>query len=215
MSTPVLPLAVLLALAGPPEGPKTPDRAGASTSGPIAGLPAELASEVALAEAEHRAVLQGPVEQWRLDGVKARYEAVLKRVSDPTQAAALRDRVARVAAHDEMARGARAFRAALERSRRRDGDVAAVRRRLADLDRPQRRPFVAEGLVQLSSREYEGRRVYALIGREGTPVAYLDIPPGLDARRVVSRRAGVRGSVHYNEHLGARLIAVRDLEPLE
>jgi hypothetical protein len=70
-------------------------------------------------------------------------------------------------------------------------------------------------MVQRSSKEHEGRRVYALIGPEGNPVAYLDIPPGLDARGVVARRAGVRGSVRYDEALGARLIAVRDLEPLE
>ena len=64
-------------------------------------------------------------------------------------------------------------------------------------------------------RQVDGRRVYALIGPEGVPVAYLDIPAGLDARPVLAKRVGVRGSVSYDEHLGSRLIAVRDLEALE
>jgi hypothetical protein len=54
-----------------------------------------------------------------------------------------------------------------------------------------------------------------LIGREGRAVAYLDIPPGLDARPLLSKRVGVRGGVRYNESLGSRLIAVRDLEALD
>jgi hypothetical protein len=120
-----------------------------------------------------------------------------------------------VGRHEEIARSARTFQTLLDRSRRRDLAVVMTRRQLAELDRPQRRPFAAEGLVQPSSRQVDGHRVYALIGPEGTPVAYLDVPPGLDARAVLSRRAGVRGSVRYNESLGARLIAVKELEPLE
>lgn len=183
--------------------------------GAIPGLAPALAAEVAQAEAEHRAALTAPVERWQLDAVRRRYEALARRVTDPAQASALRERIDRVAAHEEIARSARRFQALLERSRRRDREVATVRRQLAEVDRPQRRPFVAEGLVQASSREVDGRRVYALIGPEGSPIAYLDVPPGLDARHVLARRAGVRGTVRYSETLGARLIAVRDLEPLE
>lgn len=181
----------------------------------IAGLSPELSAEVARAEADHRAALTEPVERWRLEGVRARYEAVLKRATDPAATAAIQERLDRVARHEEVARAARTFQTLLERSRRRDHEVAVVRRQLAELDRPQRRPFVAEGLVQPSSKEVDGRRVWALIGPEGTPVAYLDVPPGLDARPVSAKRAGVRGSVRYNESLGARLIAVKDLEPLD
>ena len=54
-----------------------------------------------------------------------------------------------------------------------------------------------------------------MIGDEGRPVAYLDVPAGLDARPIVSKRVGVRGSVRYEERLGAKLIAVRDFETLE
>lgn len=178
-------------------------------------LQPEIAAEVARIEAEHRAVLGGAVEGWRLEPIRARYESVLKRVTDPGSIAVLHDRLDLVGRHEEIARSARTLQTLLDRSRRRDLAVVITRRRLAELDRPQRRPFAAEGLVQPSSRQVDGHRVYALIGPEGTPVAYLDVPPGLDARTVLSRRAGVRGSVHYNESLGARLIAVRELEPLE
>ena len=181
----------------------------------IAGLAPDLSAEVEHAAAEHRAVLVRPVEQWHLDGVRMRYESILKRVTDPTAAATLRARLDRVAAHAEAGRAALTFQTILERSRRRDGEVAVIHRRLADLNRPQRRPFVAEGLVQPSSKQVDGHRVLALIGPDGSPVAYLDVPPGLDVGPVISRRAGVRGSVRYNESLGTRLIAVRDLEPLE
>jgi hypothetical protein len=178
-------------------------------------LPTEIAAEVARIEAEHRAVLGGAVEGWRLEPIRARYESLLKRAADPGSIAALHERLDLVGRHEEIARSARTFQTLLDRSRRRDLAVVMTRRQLAELDRPQRRPFAAEGLVQPSSRQVDGHRVYALIGPEGTPVAYLDVPPGLDARAVLSRRAGVRGSVRYNESLGARLIAVKELEPLE
>ena len=202
---------------GPPESPR--EIRASYDPGPKTGggspFPPEVAAEVSRIEAEHRALLGEPVENWRLDAVRARYEGLVKRVTEPGASAALRDRLDTVARHEEMARSARTFQTLLDRSRRRDMDVALTKRKLADLDRARRRPFVAEGLVQATSREVDGRRVYAMIGPRGTPIAYLDVPPGLDARPVLARRAGVRGGVHYNESLGARLITVRDLEPLE
>ena len=186
-----------------------------ASSGAIPDLPAALAAEVSQAEAEHRAALSGPVENWRLDGVRRRYEQILKSVTDPAPAALIRDRLARVDGQEAAARAAKTFETLLSRSRLRDQEVDGVRRRLAEADRPRRRPFVAEGMVQATSKQVEGRRVYAMIGSEGTPVAYLDVPPGLDPRPLLAKRAGVRGAVHYNEALGARLIAVKDLEPLE
>lgn len=173
------------------------------------------AAEVAAIEAEHRAALDPPVDRWQLAPVRSHYEALLKRTTDPAAARALRGRLDLVARHESVARSARTFETILQRSRRRDGRVAMTMRAVADLDRPRRGGFLAEGLVQPSSRQVDGRRVYALIGSDGAPVAYLDVPPGLDARSVISRRAGVRGSVRYDENLNARLIAVRDLEPLD
>lgn len=215
----VLPIAaLLLGISGPfaDEGLAGAELVTASPAGkPITELSSPLSAEVAQAEAEHRAILARPVEQWRLDGVRTRYESILKRTTDSSAAVSLRARLDRVSAQAEAGRAARRFQTILERSRRRDAEIVAIRRRLADLDRPQHQPFVAEGLVQPSSRQVNGRRVFALIGSDGTPVAYLDVPPGLDTRPVIARRAGVRGSVRYNEALGTRLIAVKDMEPLE
>lgn len=178
-------------------------------------LPPEVAAEIASIEAQHRAAIQEPMDRWQLGAVRARYESLLKRVGDASGAETVRGRLDLVARHEEIARSARAFQTLLARSRRRDQEVAMTVHRLAELEHPRRRPFDAEGLVQASSRLVEGRRVFALIGPEGDPVAYLDVPPGLDARAAMTKRVGVRGSVRYNETLGARLIAVRDLEPLE
>lgn len=174
-----------------------------------------LPPEVAAIESEHRAALDQPIERWQFGQIKSRYERLLERSPDPATADAVRARLAVVARHEEIARSARAFRALLERSRRRDQEVALTLHRLAELDQPGRRPFVAEGLIQPSSRLVDGHRVYALIGANGEPIAYLDVPPGLDARPALAKRVGVRGSVRYNESLGSRLIAVKDLEPLE
>ncbi|MFO0951284.1 MAG: hypothetical protein U0835_09050 [Isosphaeraceae bacterium] len=100
-------------------------------------------------------------------------------------------------------------------SRRRDGVIDSVKKRLAHVEASGRPPFAAEGLLQPSSRQVEGRRVYALIGPEGNAVAYLDVPPGLDARPMLSKRVGARGSTRYEESLRAKLVTVRELEPLE
>ena len=199
--------------AEPPPEQRAAFREGAQGDTPP--LPAEIATEIARIEAEHRAVLGGPIESWRLEPVRARYEALLKRATDPASTSAIQKRLDLVASHAEIARSARTIQTILERSRRRDGDVAMARQTLAEAEEPRRSPFAAEGLVQSSSRQVDGRRVFALIGKQGSPVAYLDIPPGLDTRRVLARRVGVHGSVRYDESLGSKLIAVRDIEPLE
>ncbi len=60
----------------------------------------------------------------------------------------------------------------------------------------------------------DGRKLYVLIAKDGSTVAYLDIPPGLDIDPLVAHRVGVRGEPHFNEDLGTRLITVRDLETI-
>jgi hypothetical protein len=107
------------------------------------------------------------------------------------------------------------FEDALERSRRIDHEVALAKQKLADSRTLSDRSYDAKGLLQASSRKVDGQKVHALIGPKGVPIAYLAIPPGIAANRLLSHRVGVRGEVHYNESLGNRLITVKDLDPLE
>jgi hypothetical protein len=187
-----------------------PESAAALTS-----LPPEIAAEVAQIEAAHRAVLRDPVASWRLEPIRRRYEALLQRVAEPAAAPALRARLDLVVRQEAMAEDARTIETILDRSRRRDRELALYRRRLRDAERPSARPYIAEGMVQPSARRFNGQKVFALIGSQGETMAYLDLPAGLDPKPLVARRVGVRGSVHYNEDLLARLISVRDIEPLD
>jgi hypothetical protein len=109
----------------------------------------------------------------------------------------------------------RKFEEALQRSRRLDHEVAQIKQKLADARTTTERSYDAKGLLQASSRQVEGQKVHALIGPEGVPIAYLTIPPGIPAGRLLARKVGVRGDVHFNESLGTRLITVRDLDPLD
>src|SRR5262249_16450700 len=76
-------------------------------------------------------------------------------------------------------------------------------------------PYNAVGFMQPSARSIDGRKLFVLIARNGSTVAFLDIPPGLDAEPLVARRVGVRGIPHFDEDLGARLISVRAVESIE
>jgi hypothetical protein len=157
-----------------------------------------------------------PIEQWRLEAVRAGYEALLKNAgAHPAVEAVLRDRLARVMGHAQAAEAARTIRTILARSRRRDLQVAQIQQRLAAADRSRSRAYRAIGVIQPSSRMVEGRKLFALIGSNGSTLAYLDIPPGLDLNPLQSRRVGVRGTTHYNQDLGTRLISVRDIEAIE
>jgi hypothetical protein len=109
----------------------------------------------------------------------------------------------------------RKFEDALERSRRIDHDVAQIQQKLAESRTQTERSYDAKGLLQASSRKVDGQKVHALIGPQGVPIAYLAIPPGIPANRLLARKVGVRGDVHYNESLGTRLITVKDLDPLD
>jgi hypothetical protein len=178
-------------------------------------LSPDLAAELASIESEHRAIVRGPVEQWHLDSVKQRYEALLRQASDAATGNVIRARLDQVARQEDAAQAARKIDTILDRSRRRDRAVAQEIRRLAQARTPQTRPFNAQGLLQPSSRKVDGHKVFALIGPEGTATAYLDIPAGLDTGPFLSHIVGVRGTIHYNEPLRARLISVTEIEPLD
>jgi hypothetical protein len=109
----------------------------------------------------------------------------------------------------------RKFEEALDRSRAIDNQVALARQKLASSRTLTERGYDAKGLLQASSRKVEGQKVHALIGPKGVPIAYLAIPPGIAANRLLARKVGVRGEVRFNESLGTRLITVKDLDALD
>ena len=153
---------------------------------------------------------KGEVRYVRAEGV--RLDPSSTAGSGPTSKADDRVRPAQFGGDDDPARR---FEDAIRRSRRRDQEVAQSRRELADARTQVDRGYDARGLLQASSRQVEGQAVHALIGPKGVPIAYLSIPPGIPASRLLARRVGVRGEVHFNESLGARLITVRDLDALD
>lgn len=183
---------------------------------PPASLPPGVAAEIARVDANHRAILTGQaIDQWRFDAVRADYQAILKRSGDnPGVEEALRERLARVTRHEQAAAAAREFQEILTRSRSRDDQVAWLEQRLAAVDRYRTVTYHGIGFVQPSSRILDGRKLHVLVSRDGRTVAYLDLPPGLDVQSIGTQRVGVRGSVHFNQELGTRLITVREMEPV-
>lgn len=116
---------------------------------------------------------------------------------------------------DGLDGASRRFRDAMERSRQIDREVEQIRHQLNQERVASVRNYDAQGFLQASSRQVDGQKVFVLIGREGKPAAYLDIPPGIATEPLLSRRIGVRGSIRLDEGLGTRLIRVRDIEPLD
>jgi hypothetical protein len=157
-----------------------------------------------------------PIEKWRFETIRAGYLGLLKRAGDQRDLEdALRSRLSRLTQHEQAARAARTIESILVQSHRRDIEVAAVRKELSRLERTRARSYDAVGFIQPSARKVDGHKVFALIGGQGSTIAYLDIPPGLDPEPLLARRIGVRGQAHYSEDLGTRLITVRDIENLE
>ncbi len=177
-------------------------------------LPAGIAAEIAKIEAiEQTIVANHPIEDWRFDSVRSRFQAVLKSAGQaPDVEDAIRRRLARVTQYEQAAQAARQIQTILARSHGRDREVAEARRRIAAAGRTHARAFAAVGYMQPCSQKVEGRKLYVLISNNGSTLAYLDIPPGLDPDPLLASRVGVRGVPHYSEDLGARLITVRDLE---
>jgi hypothetical protein len=177
----------------------------------------EISADLERIDGMFRAIVASqPVEQWRFETVRAGYQGLLKRFADrPDLEDALRARLASVTQHEQAARAARTIESILARSHRRDSELAGVRRDLDRQVRSRARAYDAIGFVQPSARKVDGHRIFALIGHEGSTIAYLDIPPGLDPEPFLARRVGVRGQAHFREDLGTRLISVRDLESIE
>jgi hypothetical protein len=180
-------------------------------------LPAEVASEIGSTEAMERAIVSGqPIEQWHFEAVRGRYQALLKRRGDnPAVEEAIRARLARLTRHEQAAEAARTIQSTLQQSHQRDAVVSDIKRRMAVAGASRPRRYSAVGFAKPSSHMFDGRRLYTLVGADGSTVAYLDVPPGLDLEHLVAQRVGVRGPSHYDEGLRARLITVREMESIE
>jgi hypothetical protein len=188
----------------------------ASASVPV-DVPAKLAAEIKAVDEMHRSIrAKQPIAQWRLESVRSRYQTILKGAgNDPAVEEALRLRLAGVTRDEQAAQAARTIETILEESHRRDREVAQAKRRVASAGRKRARAYSAVGYVQPSSQNIEGRKLFVLIGNDGSTVAYLDIPPGLDMDPLLAHKVGVRGDPHFSEDLGTRLITVRDVESIE
>lgn len=157
-----------------------------------------------------------PIERWDFQAAREECLAILDRAQgDSSLEAGARARLADIERYQRAAESARRFVSIVGESHERDDQVARVSRALEVAASQRRRAYDAIGFAQPSARLVKGRRVYALIGREGSAVAYLEIPPGLDPEPLMSRRVGVRGRARFDGELGARVIAVSDMEALE
>jgi hypothetical protein len=184
---------------------------------PMGDVPSPFAAEIKAVDELHRAIRANQsIADWRFGPVRSSYQAIVKRAgNDPAVDEAVRLRLARVTRDEQAAEAARTIERILEESHRRDQEVAAERKRVAAAAQSHVRAYSARGFVQASTEMIDGRKLYVLIGNDGSTIAYLDVPPGLDIDPLLAHRVGVRGAPHFNEDLGARLITVRDVEKLE
>jgi hypothetical protein len=161
-----------------------------------------------------------PIERWRFDDLRARYQALLKALpGEPAVANVVRIRLKRLTQREQAAKAAATIQAILARSHNRDHDIVELRRQLrmrtsaANLGRSH--TYQAVGFMQSSAQTINGHKLFLLIGRNGQTVAHLDIPPGLDPEPVLAHKVGVRGIAHYSDELKSRLITVRDLQAVD
>ena len=137
---------------------------------------------------------------------------MLDRNPTSVERAAVEARLAVLERQSAASRAARKVEDLIEASRLRDRQVPHVDPARPAAVREGSDAYDARGMLQRTSREFEGRRLYALIGGDGHAVAYLQIPPGLNVRDLLGHRVGVNGDSRYDEELRARLILVRELE---
>jgi hypothetical protein len=188
-----------------------------SATRPPEKWPADLTPELERVDGiYHVIVTSQPPAQWRFETVRTGYQSLLKRVGGRADIEdALRTRLARVTQSEQAARAARTIETILARSHERDRRVDQIRNDLGRSERTRARTFDAIGFIQPSARKVDGHKLFTLIGTQGSTIAYLDIPPGLDPQPLLARRVGIRGRAHFSEDLGTRLISVRDMESLE
>ena len=183
-------------------------------TGDDASLDPSTREKLAAIEAGHREALGAPLESWDLAPIRDRYRDLLDGTADPAARAAIQLRLDQVARQVRLSKDARDLRTTLDRSRDRDSAVSAIVARRAKAPRAGAEPYDSVGLLQPSSKQVQGQRVFALIAADGSTAGYLDLPAGLDPSTMVGHQVGVRGEAHFDADLHARLFDVRDLEPI-
>ena len=179
-------------------------------------VPPEVKAELASIAAMNRSIQAASVETWNLDPIRGRYESLLRQFdANPAVRRAIEPRLDLVRRDMELVRSLQAVARLLKAGDDRDAAIARTQRSVALARSGSDRGYDAQGLLQPSSRRSQGQKVLALVGPEGRTTSYLAIPPGVSVGRYLAHRVGVRGVVHFDEGLGARLISVRDLELIE
>jgi hypothetical protein len=184
-------------------------------------VPPAILSEVKRIDAMRRELERGtPIERWRFDDLRARYQALLKSLpGEPAAESVIRNRLECLAQREQAAKAAASLQAILAQSHSRDHEIVELRRRLrietSATKRTRSNTYQAVGFMQSSAQKYDGHKLYLLVGPNGETVAYLDIPPGLDPEPAIARKVGVRGVAHYSEELKSRLITVSDLRAVD
>ena len=179
-------------------------------------LPPAVNAELASIAAMTRTIQSAPLETWNLDPVRGRYDSLLRQFgAEPGVKQAVQPRLDQIHRELELVESARKFARLLGEGEARDAEIARLQKSVTLARSRSERAYDAVGLLQPSSRRSDGQKVLALIGAEGRPISYLTIPPGVPVNQYLARKVGVRGIVHFDEGLGARLISVRDLELIE
>ncbi len=178
-----------------------------------ANLPPEVNAELVSIDAMGRSIRAASVETWNLDPVRGRYDSLLRQFgTNPKVLATVEPKLDQVRREMELAKSAQAFAQLLKAGDQRDAAIAHTQQTVALAQSSSDRGYDAQGLLQPSSRRYQGKKVLALVGPEGRTTSYLEVPPGIPINQYLTQKVGVRGVVHFDEGLGARLISVRDLE---
>jgi hypothetical protein len=177
-------------------------------------LEPSFAADLKRVESMHRSALRQPLESWSLAGVREAYGELLKKHPDAKSREIVNARLARLEKQVAVAKSARALQDRLTKTRALDKDVADVMRRRDAQRASGLAAYDTEGMLQASSKEVDGVKVFTLVGSDGETSAYVILPPGLAAKPYLSRYVGVRGEVRYEESLGAKVVRVTEMEAL-
>jgi hypothetical protein len=161
---------------------------------------------------EFRGVLAQPLENRDFRNLIERAESSLRAAKAPETRGALEVLLGELGIQERVASAARRFHSAVAKTRKVDRGIS---NRAIDPFAPRPR-HDETGLLGPSDKQLNGIKVYVLYSNEtGKVLAYLQLPPGINADGLVGRVVGVDGTFSYSESLGARVMEVRDVEAID